>query len=488
MTLTYCKGLPKPREELNALGFTTFEMFLLDFSKIFHEAACETATYLLTTSDFNQGKWNSYLQQKYKINKRHANGIIVLTQAAVSSVIEWRQNHIKTLRGQIKSITNWIKQKEKLLKAGQKFDAKKKWQNSKSSCLFPLSCNLKTRKTNWQSLKFNLHNKKRKLFLLNNKLRHLEQSHVRVTIPRNQIYMVGSKDERLGNQVCQYNGEQIKFRVPECLENKFGKYVYTQIGDFQRGINRLPQNGAKTWHFYNKNKKWNGAVQFTPASVKQISRPVMYGCIGIDLNPGSIGWAYVDCHGNLKRQGKIPLLMGLPQGQQQEQIIKACLKLANLAAEYACPIVCEELDFSDKKESLKEKGKKYARMLSGWAYSKFQTLLQSILSNRGIELIKINPAFTSLIGLAKYARQYGIGSDVAAAIAIGRRAMKLTEQIPSALTAYLEVNSQKHVWHWWGKLNTIYKKLRINRHLVYSISNWESLVKQAASCKQKHLR
>lgn len=69
MTLTYCKGLPKPREELNALGFTTFEMFLLAFSKIFHEAACETATYLLTTSDFNQGKWNSYLQQKYKINK-----------------------------------------------------------------------------------------------------------------------------------------------------------------------------------------------------------------------------------------------------------------------------------------------------------------------------------------------------------------------------------------------------------------------------------
>jgi IS605 OrfB family transposase len=480
MTLTYCQGLSNPVEELNALGFTTFSMFLLDFAKVFHQAACETANHLLTPLEFNKSKWNSYLQQKYKINKRHANGIIVFSQAAVDSAVECKQSHIKTLQGKIKSILKWINQGEKLIKSGQNFYSKKKWQNSKSSCLFPLSCNLKTQRTNWQNLKFNLHNKKRKLFLLENKLKHLELAPVQVTIPKNQLYIVGSKDETLGNQVCQYDGEQIKFRVPECLENKFGKYVYTQIGSFQRGVNRLPQTGAKTWHFYLKNNKWNGAVQFTPTPVTQVSRPVIYGCIGIDLNPGSIGWAYVDCHGNLKRQGKIPLEMGLPKGQQQAQIVKASLELVKLASIYACPIVCEELDFSHKKESLKEKGKKYARMLSGWAYSKFQTLLQSICANRGIELIKVNPAFTSLIGLAKYSRQYGIGSDVSAAIAIARRAMRLTEQIPSALTAYLGVNSKKHVWHSWGKLNTIYKKLRINRHLVYSISNWESLVKQAS--------
>ena len=41
------------------------------------------------------------------------------------------------------------------------------------------------------------------------------------------------------------------------------------------------------------------------------------------------------------------------------------------AAEFECPVVCEELDFSAKKQSLGEKGRKYARMLSGWAYSEF---------------------------------------------------------------------------------------------------------------------
>jgi len=202
------------------------------------------------------------------------------------------------------------------------------------------------------------------------------------------------------------------------------------------------------------------------------------------MNPGSIGWAYVDKDGNLKAHGQIPLQMGLPKGQQNTQIIDACFQLLTLANTYACPVVCEELDFSSKKEQLKERGRKYARMLSGWAYSQFYKLLGSILSNRGIYLMTVNPAYTSLIGLVKYVRQYGLASDEAAAIAIARRGMKLTEQLPSAITAYLDVKSGKHVWHWWNKLNTLIKKSSEvgSRHSYYSItvSNWESLVKQTA--------
>jgi hypothetical protein len=58
--------------------------------------------------------------------------------------------------------------------------------------------------------------------------------------------------------------------------------------------------------------------------------------------------------------------------------------------------VCEELDFSDKKERLGEQGKKYVTMLSSWAYSEFFKQLNSLLSNRGIELITVNPAYYRL--------------------------------------------------------------------------------------------
>lgn len=209
--------------------------------------------------------------------------------------------------------------------------------------------------------------------------------------------------------------------MPVCLEAKFGKYVESKIGKFPRNINRLPATAAKTWHFYYKSGKWCVAVSFTPDNVEKVSRSVDYGCIGIDINPGSIGWAYIDAVGNLKSHGQIPFQTGLPNGKQQAQIVKACLELAALATKYQCPVVCEELDFTSKKEQLRERGKKYARMLSGWAYSEFFKLLNSILSNRGIELLTVNPAYSSLIGLVKYLRMYGLASDEAAALVIGRR-------------------------------------------------------------------
>ncbi|WP_017749433.1 IS200/IS605 family accessory protein TnpB-related protein [Scytonema hofmannii] len=159
-------------------------------------------------------------------------------------------------------------------------------------------------------------------------------------------------------------------------------------------------------------------MQFTPAPVERVSQHSAYGCVGIDMNPESIGWAYVDHDGNLKAHGQIPLQMGLKSGKQDAQIVNACLQLATLATKYACPIVCEELDFSAKKEQLTERSRKYARMLSSWAYSRFYELLESLLNNRGIYLMKVNPAYTSIIGLVKYARQYGLASDEAAALAI----------------------------------------------------------------------
>jgi IS605 OrfB family transposase len=477
MTLTYCKAIPTPIDELNAVGKTQLEMFLVAYTPIFHKAVCETVNFMMSGAEFNKSNWNTHLQKTYGINKRHANGVISSAKGAVDSAKECRISHIKTLEGKAKSCENWLKKAEKKLKLARKFYAKKNWKNSKYGCVFPLSSSLKYRQTNWQSLRFQIHNKKRKLTRYRQILSVLKSITVRVHVPKNQAFIVGSKDESYGNQICQWDGDNLRFRVPACLESKFGKNVKSKIGNFPRNINRLPATGAKTWHFYYKEGKWCVAVSFTPSEVKQVSRSVDYGCIGIDMNPGSIGWAYIDTKGNLKAHGQIPLQTGLPNGQQQAQIVKACLELSALAIKFKCPIVCEELDFTTKKEQLRERGKKYARMLSGWAYSEFFKLLNYILSNRGIELLTVNPAYSSIIGLVKYLRMYGLASDVAAALVIGRRGMKLSEKIPGSLTALVEVNSTKHVWSLWYQLN---KKIKLsgiitNRHSYYSNSNWDFL-------------
>ncbi len=461
---------------MNSLGFTQLEMFLAEVTPIFHAASCETVAHLVSDEVFNKSQWNTHLQKRYAISKRHAAGVISFAKGAVDSASYCRLNQIKTLQGKLKSLEKWIDKNCRKLKNARKFYQKRNWQQNKSGCVFPLSCSLQYRNTNWQNLRFQLHHKKRRLDQLASQIEHLKSAPLRVKIPKHHLFIVGAKNETCGNQACQWDGNNIKIRVPSCLEAKFGKYIYSRIGDFERKNSRLPECGAKTWHFYKKNNKWCVALQFTPAPVNKVSLDINYGAIGIDLNPGSIGWAYADYQGNLKAKGKIPLLMGLPKGKQDAQIVKACLELLAKAADYACPIVCEELNFSTKKEQLREDSRKYARMLSSLAYNRFFEFLTRILGNRGIELITINPAYTSVIGLVKFSRMYGLASDESAALAIARRGMRLSEKLPHSVTAYLSMNDEKHVWSGWNKLNRQLKQSRVNRHQFYCIANGESLV------------
>lgn len=500
-TLSYVKGLPTPIEEMNALGITKFEEFLYAFSDIYRQATVETVNYILSLDGFGNNEWNFWknqLQVKYKINARQANSIISDAKGQVKSAQECRKLHIDTLKGKLKSAKSWLKEKEDLLKKGRKYvdyileeqanwkkEKPKKSKNKVPARGLLLSMSLKWKTSSWQHLKFKIHNKKRYINTLENKIKHLSdyaKKPVQVKVSHYQIFAVGSSDETLGNQICQWNGDVVTYRVPYCLEERFGKHVSTRIGNFDRNVNRLPEKGSKTWHFFHKNGKWNAAVQFTPEKVETVSRHSDWGCIAIDLNPSSVGWAYVDKDGNLKDHGTISLQSGLPKGKQQAEFLRVVEILHEKANKYACPIGHEVLDFSKKKETLREQGKKYSRMLSGWGYKKFFDLLKAYCANRGIYVYdKIRPEYSSIAGMVKVARMYGLGSDVSAAYILARRFMRLKERVPASLYAYPDVKLiGKSVWSQWNQLNKYLKSRGVanRRHDYYTIPNWESEVKR----------
>jgi hypothetical protein len=62
-------------------------------------------------------------------------------------------------------------------------------------------------------------------------------------------------------------------------------------------------------------------------------------------------------------------------------------------------------------------------MLSAFAYRKFYDLLYSRASREGVEIIEVNPAFTSIIGTVKFKSGYGLSTHAAAAVAIARRGL-----------------------------------------------------------------
>ncbi len=500
-TLSYVKGLPTPIEEMNALGVTHFEEFLYAFSTLYRQAAVKTVNYILSLEDFGNNEWNNWkskLQIDYKINARQANSIISDTKGQVKSAIECRKNHIDTLNGKLKSAKSWLKEKEYLLKKGRKYveyilaeqanwkrDKPKKTKKKVTARGLPLSMSLARKTSSWQELKFQIHHKKRYIEALENNIKDLSnygKKPVQVKVPHLQVLAVGSSDETLGNQICQWDGDTVTYRVPYCLEERFGTHVSTRIGNFDRNINRLPENGSRTWHFFYKNGKWNAAIQFTPEKVEPVSKHSDWGCIGIDLNPSSVGWAYVDKDGNLKDHGTIRLQSGLPQGKQKAEYLRVIEILAKKANKYACPIGHESLDFSKKKQALREQGKKYSRMLSGWGYKSLFELLKSYCNNRGFYVYdKIRPEYSSIAGMVKVARMYGLGSDVSAAYILARRFMRLKERIPASLYAHLNVKLiGKLVWSQWNQLNKFLKSRGVinRRHDYYTISNWESEVKR----------
>ncbi len=144
---------------------------------------------------------------------------------------------------------------------------------------------------------------------------------------------------------------------------------------------------------------------------------------------------------------------------------------------------------------MKERGKRYSRMLSGFSYGKIIELMSQKSELAGLELIKVSPTYSSMIGLVKFMKQYGLSSDTAAALVLARRAMRLGERIPTPY-AYPVMTAGKHVWAAWNTLNKkLNKKLCLRRHQYFSLSNRElevmlqdeflALAKKGSSSKRR---
>ncbi len=125
---------------------------------------------------------------------------------------------------------------------------------------------------------------------------------------------------------------------------------------------------------------------------------------------------------------------------------------------YECPVVIEKLDFSPKKARLREYGKRYAKMLSQLAYSKFTELVHSKARLAAIQTIEVNPAYSSLIGMIKYMSLYGLNSGTAASLVLARRGLRFSERLPRVCNALASpVDGTKHVWTYWARISKLLK-------------------------------
>lgn len=195
-----------------------------------------------------------------------------------------------------------------------------------------------------------------------------------------------------------------------------------------------------SWRFQRHEKGgWLVSTTFREALPEVAVPDYRNGALGVDFNDGHLALCLTDGDGNPILFWSIPLVThSRSKGQNRDACRKAAFEVARIAAEHRVSVVAEALDFSKKKAAVTtEQGSRYARMLNGLIYAAFGEALTSACQRRGVMLHRVNPAYTSIIGFAKFAKPHGISVHAAAACAIARRGQGFSERVPESAEVHL---------------------------------------------------
>lgn len=151
------------------------------------------------------------------------------------------------------------------------------------------------------------------------------------------------------------------------------------------------------------------------------------GCIGVDTNPDGLGAVEIDNEGNLLHHEYLsnPRIQFARHDKRKNDIEALALQVVNKAILSNKGIVVENLKFNEGKKG----SRKFNRMKHNFIYFQLLRAIERRAIKDGVEIKKINPAFTSIAGILKYQKQYSLNRHTAAAFIIARRGLGIMEKI-----------------------------------------------------------
>ena len=254
-----------------------------------------------------------------------------------------------------------------------------------------------------------------------------------------------------GNYLCKYDPEK---QTLEATMINGKKILFQKIRFPYRGeelAQYLKERKGSVGYMMERKKDGNGReyLIFKAAlTVKKdnLNYSTSDGVLAYDFNYDHIAWADVSSDGNLIKAGVIPFTLdGLSSGHAKEILGTAVKKLVALATDRRKPIVREDLDFVRKKAQMEYRERKQNQKLSALIYSKATAMVEARAFREDTVVLKVNPAYTSLIAKVKYMKLKNLSIHCAAAYVIGRRGMGLSEKLPSYLNC-LVPKTQKNRW------------------------------------------
>ena len=445
-----------------------FQMLIPFYSMIFRQlwqAVNRSGPEILDNK--NKSALNTYLQDRFCISKRMANAVIADVKGRYQVIGELKQYELQQMEYKKETLLSKIE------------DLKKTINELKPVVAVNKADDVKLQK--YRRSKFSLYQKQMKLNRLNHKIDKLKravvsgrysvcfgtkklfraQFHLEENGFKNKkqwlnafrkkrdcyAYYLGSSDETAGNQLFQLspaesvpfenrkindNVYEIKLRTLDKERNYlkgFCIFNYTLFNQYIRDVlkNKDKKTALSYRVLWRKNKMY---LQMMFSYVPEIIPDYTYstkadGVIGLDYNDGFIQLAETDKAGNLVGLKKYDLHFHGGGNKALSEIRNTASDIVKLCKIKGKALIIEKLDFRKKKgKTYTAKGKKgqtYNKMIHQFDYSRYTEVLDNCCYRDHIDLILVNPAFTSKIAEQKYCKTKKLGIHQGAAYVIARR-------------------------------------------------------------------
>jgi IS605 OrfB family transposase len=267
---------------------------------------------------------------------------------------------------------------------------------------------------------------------------------------RDRIQANGSWDEPFGNLTITVtpNG-QVSLRLPKPLEHlanaKHGRYVLSGAATFSyradEWVARITGGQSVSYAISHKPARpgryltasWATQPQTSGVEIGSLDAELFASgpVVAVDLNDGHLALRRLDEHGNpVGKAARIDVELSGTSTRRDAHLRHAITKLIHYTLRHGIgTIAVEDLNSTDARTIGREtmgrgqRGKRFRKTVASMPTAVFRNRLSAQTSQYGIQLLAVNPAYTSAWGEQHWRKPYeNVTRHQAAATVIGRRA------------------------------------------------------------------
>ena len=258
----------------------------------------------------------------------------------------------------------------------------------------------------------------------------------------NRSLFIGSKDEFRGNQLLQLtplvnSGKENSFLI-QLRKNTKDKQYARGICSFQYMGGKLAKlilsqgHGVSYRIIFRGNKCYLQAMIVLEQETEDCKTRKNFGTIGLDYNDDFIELAETNETGNLIKLKHIDLEYHETGNKAKSEIREKVSTIVDYAISVGKDIIIEDLNFKETKaeteKAKSENGKKYNKMIHAFDYSRYKKSFENCCFRRNVNLVEVNPAYTSKIAEQKYCKKKKLVIHQGASFVIARKGQGFTDK------------------------------------------------------------